>query len=146
MWKPDWKRRDRTHLYVVPQSKFQEQEFLTYQLIPSAAIVDWRQEFLAAARPSQKRLGISVETEIRRLQTICNSAQKVFSVINTEYLLAHFTERMREQFWLALWSSFPNLTGILVFTVLDAPAILPDNYSLENWRREERLFSVSETS
>lgn len=142
MWKPDWKRRDRSHLYIVPPARFKDQEFLTYQLIPSAKVVDWRREFLATARPTQKLLGINVQTEIARLQNICNSEQKVFSVINTEYLLAHFTERMREQFWLALWSNFPNFTGILVFIVLNSPAILPDEYSLENWRKEERLFSA----
>ena len=142
MWKPDWKRRDRSHLYIVPPSRYDAQEFLTYQLIASAKIVDWRKEFLAAARPSQKLLGINVQTEIKRLQTICDSEQKVYSVINTEYLLAHFSGRMREQFWLALWSSFPNFKGILIFTALNSSAFLPDNYSLENWRREERLFSA----
>ncbi len=146
IWKPDWRRRDRTNLYIVPQSRFEEQEFLTNQLLPSARIFDWRKSFVDQARPAQKRLGISVETEIKRLQTVCNSEQKVFSIINTEYLLAHFTNAMREQFWLALWSSFPNFTGIILFTVLDAPALLPDQFALENWRREGRLFSVSETS
>lgn len=140
MWKPDWTRRDRTSLYLVPPEKFDKQEILSYQLLPSVAIVDWRKEFLSSVRSTQKRLGITVRSEIERLQAICNSDRRVFSIINTEYFLAHFTEGEREQFWLALWSSFPNLTGFLLFTVLDTPMLSPDKYTLDDWQKDGRLF------
>lgn len=146
MWQPDWTQRDRTILYIVPSTRFQEQEFLTYQLLPSATAVDWRKEFLAKVRPTQRRLGLTVASEIERIRRIGNSAQRVFSIINTEYFLAHFTEREREQFWLALWSDFPHLTGIIVFSVLNTPALLPDKLDLENWRKDGRLFSVETLS
>lgn len=146
MWQPDWTRRDRTILYIVPSSRFQEQEFLTYQLLPSATVVDWRKDFLANVRPTQRRLGLTVTGELERLRRIGNSARSVFSIINTEYFLARFTEREREQFWLALWNDFPHLTGIIIFSALDTPALLPDKLDLENWRKDGRLFSVDNLS
>ena len=142
MWQPDWARRDMTNLYIVPPTRFQEQEFLTYQLLPAAAVVDWRKEFLGTLRPKQRRLGLSVAGELERLRRIGNSAQRVFSIINTEYFLARFTARELEQFWLALWSDFPHLTGIILFCTLDTPALLPDKLDLENWLNDGRLFSV----
>lgn len=140
MWKPDWTRRGRTHLYVVPHARFEEQELLAYALLSSSVVVDWRAEFLAAARPAQKRLGLSVAGEIERFTRIGNSDKRVFSIVNTEYLLARFDEPTREQFWLALFDGFPHLNGLLVFTVLDAPALLPDKLTLRDWEKEGRLF------
>lgn len=140
MWKPDWTRRDRSNLYLVPPEKYDRQDFYSKQLLPSAAVIDWREEFLRSARPTQKRLGVTVRSEIERLQAICNSERRVFSIINTEYFLARFNERERGQFWTALWSSFPNLTGFLIFIVLDTPMLAPDKYVLEDWQKDGRLF------
>jgi hypothetical protein len=142
MWQPDWTRRDRTILYIVPAQRFEEQEFLTYQLLPSAVVVDWRKEFLANVRPTQRRMGLTVTGEIERIRRIGDSARRVFSIINTEYFLARITEREREQFWLAMWSDFPHLTGMIMFSALDTIALLPDKLDLESWRNEGRLFSV----
>jgi hypothetical protein len=140
MWKPDWTRRDRSNLYLVPPEKFDQQEFLTRQLSASAVIYDWREEFLKTVRPTQKLLGVSVRSEIERLQKVCNSGRQVFSIINTEYFLAYFDERMREQFWLSLFYDFPNLTGFIIFTVFDTPTLAPDKLVLEEWQKDGRLF------
>src|SRR5437660_1737632 len=131
MWQPDWSRRNRSCLYLVPPARYEEQEFLTYQLVPSAEIIDWRQRFLSTVRPMQRHMGITVAAEIQRLQSIGNSARRVFSIINTEYFLAKFTAAEREQFWLGLWSDFPHVTGIVLFTALNTPALLPDKLDLE---------------
>jgi hypothetical protein len=140
MWKPDWTRRDRSHLYIVPREKYLEQETLTYALAPSAKIVDWRAEFLNTVRPTQKRMGLTIDGEIKRLQKIVNTEKRIFSIINTEYMLAGFDEERREQFWLSLWKNFPNLSGILLFTVINAPAFLPDKLTLADWKSDNRLF------
>lgn len=141
IWKPDWTRRGRTHVYVVPRERYAEQKLLTYALAPSAVVIDWREDFLATARPAQKRLSLTIAGEIARLTRIGNSIDKrIFSVISTEYMLARFDENERRQFWLSLWSDFPHLSGILLFTVLDAPAFLPDKSSLETWQADGRLF------
>ena len=71
-------------------------------------------------------MGITVASELQRLRAIGNSARRIFSIINTEYFLAKFTTMEREQFWLGLWSDFPHVTGIVLFTVLNTPAFLPD--------------------
>jgi hypothetical protein len=140
MWKPDWTRRGKTNLYIVPPARYNEQDFLTYQLLPSAKVIDWRKEFLSAARKAQKRLGLTVASELERLDRIGNSERRVFSVINTEYFLARFNEREREQFWRGLFNGFPHLTGILVITALDSPSLLPSKFDLEDWRKDGRLF------
>ncbi len=140
MWIPDWTRRDRTHLYVIPREKYREQEFLTNALTPSAIVVDWREDFLETARPTQKRLSLTIEDEKKRLKRIGESDKRIFSVINTEYMLARFDEEQRRQFWISLWNDYPHLNGILLFCVLDAPTLLPDKLTLENWRKDGRLF------
>ncbi|HEX8198557.1 MAG TPA: hypothetical protein VF571_20345 [Pyrinomonadaceae bacterium] len=140
MWKPDWTRRDKTHLLIIPRERFAEQTLLTYALAPSAVVVDWREEFLREARPTQKRLSLTVAGEIDRLTRIGNRDKRIYSIINTEYLLAGFDERTRDQFWRSLWSDFPHLKGILLFTVLDAPAMLPDKLTLADWQADGRLF------
>lgn len=140
MWIPDWMRRDRTHLYIVPRERYAEQEFLTNAFAPSAVIVNWREEFLKNVRPTQKFLSLTLNGEMNRLRSIGNSDKQIFSIINTEYLLAGLDEAKREQFWLSLWSDFPHLTGILLFCVLDAPALLPDNLTLKDWQKDGRLF------
>lgn len=140
MWKPDWNRRDKSHLYIVPRARYAEQELLTYALAPSAKVIDWRTEFLKTVRPTQKRLSLTIAGELERLRKIADADKKIFSFINTEYMLARFDERMREQFWLALWKNFPYLNGILLFTVLDSPAFLPDKLTLADWHTEGRLF------
>jgi len=139
MWKPNWSGRDRTNLYIVPASRYLEQELLAYQLYPSAVVIDWRKKFLDEVRPNQRRLGLTVAGELDRLRRITDSDAKVFSVINTEYLLGYFTEGERKQFWLSLWSRFPNLTGILIFTVLNSPVFLPDRLTLDLWGSTGRL-------
>ena len=144
MWKPDWKRRDRTHLYIVPRERYAEQAFLTSALAPEAVVVDWREDFLKTARPRQKRLDLTVAGEVARLMRIGNSDKRVFSIINTEYLLARFDEKKREEFWLALFKNFPHLEGLLIFCALDAPALLPDKLTLENWRKDGRLFYAAD--
>lgn len=140
MWNPDWTRRGRTHLYIVPRERYLEQEFLTYALAPSAIVVDWRKYFLDQARPTQKRLSLTLADEIKRLTRIGNSDKRIFSIINTEYLLARFNEKEREQFWGALLDNFPHLNGLILFTALDAPALLPDKLTLANWQTDGRLF------
>jgi|SRR6185295_141853 len=142
MWQPEWTRRDKTNLYLFPPRRYEEQEFLTYQLLPSAEVVDWRKQFLSTVRPKQRHMGLTVAGELERIRRIGNSARRVFSIINTEYFLVRFTERERERFWLGLWSEFPHLMGIILFVALDMPALLPDKLDLENWRRDGRLFSV----
>jgi hypothetical protein len=142
MWQPNWTRRDRTNLHIVPPVRFQEQELLTYQLLPSAEVVDWRKEFLSNVRPAQRLLGLTVTGELERIRRIADSARRVFSIINTEYFLARFTENEREDFWLALWGDFPHHKGIIVFSVLDTAALLPNKLDLENWRNDDRLLSV----
>jgi hypothetical protein len=140
MWMPDWSRRDRTHLYIMPRERYAEQEILTNAFAPSALIVDWREEFLKNVRPTQKLLSLTVSGEMNRLRTIGNSDKQIYSIINTEYLLAGLDEGKRQQFWLSLWSDFPHLTGILLFCVIDAPALLPDNLTLKDWEKDGRLF------
>lgn len=144
MWIPDWTRRDRTHLYVIPREKYREQEFLTNALTPSAIVVDWREDFLETARPTQKRLSLTIEDEKKRLKRIGESDKRIFSVINTEYMLARFDEEQRRQFWISLWNDYPHLNGILLFCVLDAPTLLPDKLTLENWRKDGRLFYAAD--
>jgi hypothetical protein len=146
MWQLDWTRRDRTNLYLIPPTRYQEQEFLTYQLLPSAVVVDWRKEFLANVRPTQRLLGLTVSGELNRIRRIGDSARRVFSIINTEYFLARFTEREREQFWLALWGDFPHIKGIIIFSALDTPTLLPDKLDLENWRNDGRLLALNNLS
>ena len=140
MWIPDWTRRDRTHLYIIPRERYSEQEFLTNVLAPSAVIVDWRKDFLETARPAQKRLSLTIDGEKKRLKRICDADKQIFSIINTEYMLARFDENERRQLWLSLWNDFPHLNGILLFCVLDASAFLPDKYTLESWQKDSRLF------
>lgn len=144
MWKPDWTRRDRTHLYIIPRERYAEQDFFTNALAPAAVIVDWREEFLKTIRPTQKRLSLTVAGEVERLTRIGNSDKRIFSIINTEYLLARFDEAKREEFWLALLKNFPHLNGLLLFCALDAPALLPDKLTLEDWRKDGRLFYAEE--
>jgi len=142
MWQPDWTRRDRTNLYLLPPGRYQEQEFLAFQLLPSAEVVDWRRQFLLTVRPTQRHMGLTVAGELERIRVIGNSARRVFCIINTEYFLARFNEKEREQFWLGLWSDFPHLTGLILFASLDTPALLPGKSDLDQWRSEGRLFSV----
>lgn len=140
MWIPDWTRRDRTHLYIVPRQRFAEQENLTYALASNAVVIDWRKDFLETMRPTQKRLSLTIDTEKKRLKHIGDTGRRIYSVINTEYMLARFDEEQRKQFWLSLWNDFPHLNGILLFCVLDAPAFLPDKLTLEDWHKDGRLF------
>lgn len=140
MWIPDWTRRDRTHLYIIPRQKYAEQEHLTYALASNAVTVDWRTDFLETARPTQKRLSLTIDTEKKRLKRIGDAERKIYSIINTEYLLARFDEEQRKQFWISLWNDFPHLNGILLFCVLDVPAFLPDKLTLEDWHKDGRLF------
>ena len=140
MWLPDWTRRGRTHLYVIPRERYAEQEFLTNAFAPAAVVVDWREDFLTTARKTQKRLGITIDDEKKRLTRIGNSDKKIFSIINTEYLLAGLNEDRRKEFWLSLWNDYPHLNGVLLFCVLDAPQFLPDKLTLEDWRKDDRLF------
>lgn len=140
MWKPDWTQRGRTNLYIVPRERYFEQKLLTEAFAPAAIIVDWRKDFLETARDKQKILSLTIADEINRLRRIGNADKRIFSIINTEYMLARFNERTREQFWLSLWNDFPHLNGVLLFTVLDAPAFLPDKSTLSIWENGGRLF------
>lgn len=142
MWKPDWTRRDRTNVLLIPPEKFAEQEGFARSAFPSSKVVDWRKEFLRTARPHQKRLGLSVATEIGRLTSIGNSSRRIFAIINTEYLLAALNEEARDQFWLSLRNDFPHLEGILIFTVLATKEFLPDKLTLAAWKNTERLFEA----
>ena len=139
MWKPDWGRRDRTNIYIVPAAKYDEQEFLGYRIWPSAAIVDWRTDFLSGVRPKQLHLGLTVSGEMDRIRRVGNSDRQVFVIINTEYFLAHFTPIERDRFWSSLWSDFPHLKGIVIFTTLDTAALLPNKVELERWANAGRL-------
>ena len=143
MWEPDWTRRDRTVLQIISARRYSDQELFASQLFPASRIVDWRLDFLARARPRQRRLGVTVATEIRRLQELVDSERMVFSIINTEYLLARFSERERENFWLSMWSDFPHAKGFVIFTTLDSRALLPSSLDLQSWEQDGRLVDRS---
>lgn len=141
IWKPDWTRRGKTHVYVVPRQRYGEQELLAYALAPSAVVVDWRKDFLDTMREGQKRLNLTIASETARLRRIGNSKDKrILALINTEYMLARFDEDERRRLWLSLRNDFPHLNGILLFTVLDAPQFLPDKATLNDWQADGRLF------
>ena len=140
MWQELWARRDRTALYLVPPEKYNQQEYLAH-LLPHVKVIDWREEFLQTATPTQRYLNLSVKSELDRIRKIGDSAKRVFCLINNEYFLTRLTARDRQRFWLGLWNDFPHTTGIIVFSVLDTPELLPDKIDLENWRKRGRLFS-----
>jgi hypothetical protein len=145
MWNLDWTRRDKSNILLVPAEKFANQASLGRAAFPSSKIIDWREEFLRSVRPNQKRLSLAVESEIKRLTAIGNSDKRIFTVINTEYLLAGINEESKEQFWLALRNDFPHLEGILIFTVLASKEFLPDKLTLAAWKKAGRLFDMSDT-
>ena len=139
-WTPDWTRRDKTVLCLVPPTKYSEQSLLARTLIPSAVVVDWRSDFLHSTRPGQKRLGLTVESEIRRLTLLAESDRRVFFVINTEYLIAGLDRRSLDQFWRALKNSFPHPKGIVIFCALNTKGFVPSY--LDEWRNGDRLIVV----
>lgn len=144
MWHELSARRDKAVIYLVPPEQFQRQEFFA-RLWPFPTVIDWRQQFLETqVRPAQAFLNVSVESELKRLRTIGDSASKFFCFINNEYLLARWKTSQREQFWFALWNNFPHLQGIIVFTVLNTPELLPSKMELEQWRKHGRLFSPAD--
>ena len=144
MWMPDWSRRGKINLYVIPRERWHEQEFLTFAFAPSATIVDWREDFLETARKTQKRLDLTIDTEKARLTRIGDADKKIFAVINTEYLLARFDENRRREFWISMWNDYPHLNGVVLFCVLDAPALLPEKSNLKQWREDGRLFYAAD--
>lgn len=144
MWEPDWTRRDRTLLCIMSPNSYASQEALARSIFPSSRVIDWRTEFLNTLRPTQKRLDLSVDSEIKRLAKIGDSEKRIFSIINTEYMLAGFTPEKRDQFWLALKGDFPHSKGILIFSVLAAKDLMPHKLTLEDWLRGGRLLDASE--
>jgi len=144
MWEPDWTRRDKTNLCLIPVESYADQENLMRTAFPAAKIIDWRRGFLDTARRTQKRLSLTVESETKKLSTIGNSDRRIFAVINTEYMLAALDEQKREQFWLALRTNFPHLEGIIVFTALAAKEFVPDKLTLTAWRNAGRLIDLTE--
>jgi hypothetical protein len=140
MLKDLWARRDKTALYLIPPQKYHLQHLFGSRL-PQVEIIDWRERFLQDLAPSQRYLNLSVKGELDRIRKIGNTKEKAFCLINNEYFLAYLSTKQRRQFWQGLWNDFPYLEGVIVFTVLDSPEILPDKIDLRRWKKQGRLFS-----
>lgn len=142
MWKPDFTRRDRTNICVIPVEDWNKQSVVTSGRFPHAQIVDWRSTFLDGTRNNQRLLNLNVDLEIERLRRLGNSEPRIFAVINTEYLLAGFDEESRKLFWARLYGSLPYLKGIIILTVLATKDFLPDEMTTSTWERGGRFINL----
>jgi hypothetical protein len=139
MWKKRFQHsRERTLLLLVPPERFARQEEFVYEKLSAISVLDWRAEFLQTVKTGHKHLNLSVRGEVERLKEASAARPgQTLCVINTEYALTRFSYDERQEFWRALWGDFPYNESILIYSALDAPALLP--LHLERWKAAGRV-------
>lgn len=139
MWRTRFQySRDRTLILPIPPGRCRDQEVFVYEHLSGIVLLDWRAEFLKTVKPEQRYLNLSVRSEVQRLKDAGrNFRRETLCFIKTEFALTYFTYDERQEFWRALWGDFPYNEAILIYTALDAPALLP--FDLEQWKKAGRV-------